>query len=80
MIRLVVSIVALLAATVASAEPKVSGGSTPPASGSSSTQPAAPDKATPPAPGRSEAARKALGALKGSKPQEKRDDRKPGGR
>lgn len=82
MIRQVVSIAALLFATVAIAEPKVSGGGTPPADSRSTAQPAAPDKTGAPAPGRSEAARKALGALKGGNTQDKRgrEDRKPGGR
>jgi hypothetical protein len=80
-IRQVLFIVALLATAVAVAEPKVSGGGTPPAGGNSTAQPAPPDKPATSAADR-EAARKALDALKGGKAQDKRgqDERKPGGR
>jgi hypothetical protein len=75
-IRSVVSIAALLVALNAIAEPKVGSGGTPPAGGPSTTP------AATPAPGRSEAARKALGALKGGNIQDRRrpDERKPRGR
>lgn len=81
MIRQVLFIVALLATSVAVAEPKVSGGGTPPAGGNSTAQPAPPEKPATPAADR-DAARKALGALKGGKTPDKRsqDERKPGGR
>jgi hypothetical protein len=81
-IRSVVSIAALLVALNAIAEPKVGSGGTPPAGGPSTTPAATPDKAATPAPGRSEAARKALGALKGGNIQDRRrpDERKPRGR
>jgi hypothetical protein len=75
-IRSVVSILAVLAATVAIAEPKVSGGSTPPASDPSAQEKAAAEQS------RRDAAKRALDALKGSPKDkaDKRDDRKPGGR
>jgi hypothetical protein len=83
-IRQVVSIAVLLAATVAIAEPKVSGGvtegnprgSTPPASDPSVQEKAAAEQS------RRDAAKRALDALKGSPKDkaDKRDDRRPGDR
>lgn len=81
MIRHAVFFAALLAASVATAEPKVSGGGTPPAGSNAQSES---DKKPAPPPGRSDEARKALGALKGGSAQGKRGaaepERKPGGR
>ncbi len=72
--RKVLPLAALLAVTsLAFAQPKVSGGGTPPAADQSAQDKAAAEKE------RREAAKKALGALKGGqRDKDKRDDRKGG--
>jgi hypothetical protein len=76
--RKALPVAALLAATsLAFAQPKVSGGDTPPADSKAAQEKAAAEQA------RRDAAKKALGALKGSKEQDQRgqgSDRKPAGR
>jgi hypothetical protein len=72
-IRQVVPIAVLLAATVAIADQKVSGGGTPPADNQAAQEKAAAEQS------RRDEAKKALNALKGA-PKDKRDERKPGGK
>jgi hypothetical protein len=67
----------MVAATVAFAEPKVSGGGTPPASATGQAQTSADEKSAPAAPAasKSSTARKALRALKGNDKKAKSDSK-----
>ena len=66
----------MVAATVAFAEPKVSGGGTPPASATGQAQTSADEKSTPaPAASKGSTARKALRALKGNAKKVKSDSK-----
>jgi hypothetical protein len=75
-IRQVVPIAVLLAATIAFADQKASGGGTPPAADPSAQEKAAAEQS------RRDEAKKALNALKGASKDksDKRDEREPGGR
>lgn len=73
MIRKILPVVALFAATLAMAEPKVSDGGTAPASGSAQEPASAEAKA---AAERAATARKALKALKGGDTRDKSEDKR----